>query len=268
MKSYSPRLEVSFDTYRIPRQGDRVTREVELRNVMAVLPGRTPRRFYVSGHYDTVARPVPARGVPVTSPCARGAGRAERQRRVRLVGGRQPRAGRERRRQRDRAHHGARARLRPERPRLRRHARLHLLRGRGAGAGGGQAARAARRRRRSSPSTGVLNNDIVGNGDGRPGGEGHRKPSACSRRDRRTRPPGSSRAPSAAVPPSTCPRTASASSRATTASAAAAITAPSTRTATPACASPRARRTTRASTPWTTRSREASIPSTWPGTRA
>ncbi|HEU0104863.1 MAG TPA: M20/M25/M40 family metallo-hydrolase, partial [Vicinamibacteria bacterium] len=69
MKSYSPRLEVSFDTYRIPKQGDRVTREVEVRNVMAVLPGRTARRFYVSGHYDTVARPVPTRGAaPVPSP--------------------------------------------------------------------------------------------------------------------------------------------------------------------------------------------------------
>jgi hypothetical protein len=60
MKSYSPRLEVSFDTYHIPKQGDRVTREVEVRNVMAVLPGRTARRFYVSGHYDTVARPSPS----------------------------------------------------------------------------------------------------------------------------------------------------------------------------------------------------------------
>src|SRR5260370_24884583 len=27
-----------------------------MRNVMAVLPGRSPRRIYVSGHYDTVAR--------------------------------------------------------------------------------------------------------------------------------------------------------------------------------------------------------------------
>jgi hypothetical protein len=68
MKSYSPRLEVSFDTYRIPKQGERVTREVELRNVMAVLPGRTPRRFYVSGHYDTVARPVPPPGTSAPSP--------------------------------------------------------------------------------------------------------------------------------------------------------------------------------------------------------
>jgi hypothetical protein len=56
MKSYSPKLQVSFDTYQIPKQG-RITRDVELRNVMAVLPGRSPRRIYVSGHYDTVARP-------------------------------------------------------------------------------------------------------------------------------------------------------------------------------------------------------------------
>jgi hypothetical protein len=52
----SPRLQASFDTYSLPKQGERVTRDVELRNVMAVLPGRRPRRFYVSGHYDTVAR--------------------------------------------------------------------------------------------------------------------------------------------------------------------------------------------------------------------
>jgi hypothetical protein len=35
----------------------RITRDVELRNVMAILPGRSPRRIYISGHYDTVARP-------------------------------------------------------------------------------------------------------------------------------------------------------------------------------------------------------------------
>ena len=32
----------------------RITRDVEIRNVMAVLPGHSPRRVYVSGHYDTV----------------------------------------------------------------------------------------------------------------------------------------------------------------------------------------------------------------------
>jgi len=49
----SPRLQVSFDTYTIPPRG-RITREVELRNVMAVLPGKTSRRIYVSGHYDSL----------------------------------------------------------------------------------------------------------------------------------------------------------------------------------------------------------------------
>ena len=55
MKSYSPKLQVAFDTYQVLPQG-RITREVELRNVMAILPGRSPRRIYISGHYDTVAR--------------------------------------------------------------------------------------------------------------------------------------------------------------------------------------------------------------------
>src|SRR5262245_55650840 len=55
MKSYSPKLQVSFDSYQVLKQG-RVTHDVEMRNVMAVLPGRTPRRIYISGHYDTVAR--------------------------------------------------------------------------------------------------------------------------------------------------------------------------------------------------------------------
>ena len=56
MKSFSPKLQVGFDTYQVPKQG-RITRDVELRNVMAILPGRSPRRIYVSGHSDTVARP-------------------------------------------------------------------------------------------------------------------------------------------------------------------------------------------------------------------
>ncbi len=54
MRSYSPRLQVSFDVYTIAKQG-RITRNVEARNVMAVLPGRSARRVYISGHYDTIA---------------------------------------------------------------------------------------------------------------------------------------------------------------------------------------------------------------------
>ncbi len=52
----SPRLQVAFDTYQVVAQGQRLPRDVELRNVVAVLPGASPRRVYVSGHYDTVAR--------------------------------------------------------------------------------------------------------------------------------------------------------------------------------------------------------------------
>jgi Zn-dependent M28 family amino/carboxypeptidase len=53
LREASPRLQVSFDRYLVPPEG-RVTRQVELVNVMAVLPGRSARRIYVSGHYDTV----------------------------------------------------------------------------------------------------------------------------------------------------------------------------------------------------------------------
>jgi len=54
MRSYGPRLQVSFDTYKIAKQG-RITRDVEARNVLAILPGRSQRRIYISGHYDTIA---------------------------------------------------------------------------------------------------------------------------------------------------------------------------------------------------------------------
>lgn len=49
----SPRLQVSFDRHHVAQQG-RITRDVDVVNVMAVLPGRSARRVYISGHYDTV----------------------------------------------------------------------------------------------------------------------------------------------------------------------------------------------------------------------
>jgi hypothetical protein len=49
----SPRLQVSFDMHKLARQG-RITRNVELRNVMALLPGKSARRIYITAHYDTV----------------------------------------------------------------------------------------------------------------------------------------------------------------------------------------------------------------------
>jgi hypothetical protein len=53
LKRSSPKLQVSFDTHQIPTiRGCQGT--IELRNVMAVLPGKSPRRVYVSGHYDSL----------------------------------------------------------------------------------------------------------------------------------------------------------------------------------------------------------------------
>ncbi len=56
-KSYSPRLQVSFDTYTLPRT-NRVYKETELRNVLAILPGTAPdathRWILISGHYDSI----------------------------------------------------------------------------------------------------------------------------------------------------------------------------------------------------------------------
>jgi hypothetical protein len=55
-RSYSPRLEVSFDPYKVKKQGTRIQRDVEVVNVVAVLPGTTQpeKRLIVSGHYDSV----------------------------------------------------------------------------------------------------------------------------------------------------------------------------------------------------------------------
>ena len=55
MRGFSTALDVSLDCYDVEPQG-RITEATELCNVVAVLPGRSDRRVYVSGHYDTVAR--------------------------------------------------------------------------------------------------------------------------------------------------------------------------------------------------------------------
>jgi Peptidase family M28 len=77
LKRTSPKLQVSFDTHQIPARA-RITRDVELRNVMAVLPGKTARRIYVSGHYDSLN--LGARGQQASNaegaPGAQGAGGA------------------------------------------------------------------------------------------------------------------------------------------------------------------------------------------------
>jgi hypothetical protein len=56
MRRSSPKLRVTFDTHVLAPQ-ERIPRQVEVRNVMAVLPGRSQRRIYITGHYDTIAYP-------------------------------------------------------------------------------------------------------------------------------------------------------------------------------------------------------------------
>src|SRR5581483_2380959 len=55
-QSYSPRLQVRFDKYRVKKQGQRIFKDVDLWNVVAVLPGtKMPEaQVLVSGHYDTL----------------------------------------------------------------------------------------------------------------------------------------------------------------------------------------------------------------------
>lgn len=54
-RGYSPRLEVAYDSYKVKHQG-RIFRDVDVVNVIAVLPGTTQadRRVLVSGHYDSL----------------------------------------------------------------------------------------------------------------------------------------------------------------------------------------------------------------------
>src|SRR5262245_52297240 len=51
VKRSSARLQVSFDVHTVT---GRCGVPTELRNIVAILPGKTPRRIYVSGHYDSL----------------------------------------------------------------------------------------------------------------------------------------------------------------------------------------------------------------------
>src|SRR5438445_13781594 len=56
MQSYSPRLQVRFEKFRVKKQGQRIFKDVDLYNVIAVLPGtKMPEtQVWVSGHYDSL----------------------------------------------------------------------------------------------------------------------------------------------------------------------------------------------------------------------
>ncbi len=69
LQSYSPRLQVRFDKYRVKKQGQRIFKDVDLYNVIAVLPGKTmpETQVLISGHYDSLnlgARPTQGGGAP------------------------------------------------------------------------------------------------------------------------------------------------------------------------------------------------------------
>jgi hypothetical protein len=68
-RSYSPKLEVSFDQYKLKKiegRASRVPRDVDLYNVVAVLPGTTNKeqRIIISGHYDTIVLGRPTGAAP------------------------------------------------------------------------------------------------------------------------------------------------------------------------------------------------------------
>ncbi|HSU33936.1 MAG TPA: M20/M25/M40 family metallo-hydrolase [Bryobacteraceae bacterium] len=56
LKSYSPKLQVSFDKHHLAKQNTRMVGNVEIWNVVAVLPGTSEpeQHVIVSGHYDTI----------------------------------------------------------------------------------------------------------------------------------------------------------------------------------------------------------------------
>jgi hypothetical protein len=82
----SARLQVGFEPFTLAADQPRIPTEVEIRNVIAVLPGRSARRIYIGAHYDTLAHvggasaltagtrplgtPVPDADVPAPAPGA------------------------------------------------------------------------------------------------------------------------------------------------------------------------------------------------------
>jgi hypothetical protein len=90
--SYSPRLEVSYQDFTIKkgaRQGQ-IIRDVELSNVIAILPGAIHRDRYVlvTGHYDSVAlirKPYTGEEQTVAEAVRRGLDEAEERRYLKIL---------------------------------------------------------------------------------------------------------------------------------------------------------------------------------------
>jgi hypothetical protein len=80
MQSYSPRLQVRFDKYRVKKQGQRIFKDVDLWNVIAVLPGKKDpdTQILISAHYDSINMGRAPGNAPAgpgsEAPAAEGAG--------------------------------------------------------------------------------------------------------------------------------------------------------------------------------------------------
>jgi hypothetical protein len=77
MKSYSPKLDVRFEKFRVKKQGQRIFKDVDLYNVIAYLPGKKMPEtvVVVSAHYDSLnlgTRPAGAAAGPGTEASAPG----------------------------------------------------------------------------------------------------------------------------------------------------------------------------------------------------
>jgi len=61
-ESYSPRLQVRYDKWRVKKKTPRIFKDVDLYNVIAVLPGKTlpDVQIVVAGHYDSLNLGPPA----------------------------------------------------------------------------------------------------------------------------------------------------------------------------------------------------------------
>jgi len=75
LQSYSPRLQVRFDKWRV-KQRTRIAKDVDLYNVVAILPGKTmpETQIVISAHYDSMGGTDP--GLPAPGACDDGSGTA------------------------------------------------------------------------------------------------------------------------------------------------------------------------------------------------
>jgi hypothetical protein len=76
-QSYNSKLQVRFDKYRVKKQGQRVFKDVDLYNVIAVLPGKTmpETQVWITGHYDSLNLGAP-RTPPASTDAPTGSGPA------------------------------------------------------------------------------------------------------------------------------------------------------------------------------------------------